>query len=323
MNIFLVPGILKNIRRSVIDGVNLPEIKAEDLALLERLKEKYGATPIRLWGVKESLRGIWKHAREGDYMLFYNNKKFVRIGRVVLTYPFSMEEPDQMRIGNELAESVWGKDVDGKTWPFLFFLADVKEIDVDLNKFNKMTGYKTIGVAGFMKVSDAKLKELEQRYDGLKNFVTQLIEVTPPPSPPPPLSKHEELVTMIQELGELIGYKPEKKWRREGYEFDVVWFKPPREGPKCVFEVHLKGNLAQALSTLKHAWDRWESQIFLVSSKESLDEAKDKFLGGTFHEIKDVITLVNISEVEDFCRFKGKFEWLERKFGLTVGVVFK
>jgi len=318
MNIFLVPGILKNIRRSIVEGVKLPEVMVEDVALLKLLREKYKITPIRLWGVKESLLGIWKQAREGDYMLFYNNKKFVQIGKVIFTYPFSMEEPNQVQIGNEFAESVWGKDTDGKTWPFLFFLSDVKEIDVDLYKFNKMTGYGIKGVPGFMKVRDAKLKELEQQYSGLENFMKQLIEIIPPPLPPPPPSKHEELVTMIHELGELIGYKPEKKWRREGYEFDVVWFKPPREGPKCVFEVHLKGNLAQALSTLKHAWDRWESQIFLVSSKESLDEAKDKFLGGTFHEIRDVITFVNINEVEDFCKFKGKFEWLERKFGLTV-----
>ncbi|MGC9202812.1 MAG: hypothetical protein ACP5HX_09130, partial [Thermoproteota archaeon] len=65
----------------------------------------------------------------------------------------------------------------------------------------------------------------------------------------------------------------------------------------------------------KHAHDLWESQLFLVSTEDQLKEAQNKFLG-ELHEIKDEVTLVDVKEIEEFYSFKGKYEWLERKFGL-------
>ncbi|MGQ9597222.1 MAG: hypothetical protein ACUVUS_07600 [Thermoproteota archaeon] len=94
-----------------------------------------------------------------------------------------------------------------------------------------------------------------------------------------------------------------------------MWHKPPRIGPKYVFEVHLKGSLEAALLRLKHAHDLWESRMFLVSTEDQLKEAGLKFLG-ELHEIKDEVTLLNIKDVEEFYKFKGRFEWLERRFGL-------
>jgi hypothetical protein len=73
--------------------------------------------------------------------------------------------------------------------------------------------------------------------------------------------------------------------------------------------------LEAALLRLKHAYDIWESQIFLVSTEDGLEEAESKFLG-ELHELKDKVTLLNIENVEEFYKFKGKFEWIERKFGL-------
>jgi len=95
----------------------------------------------------------------------------------------------------------------------------------------------------------------------------------------------------------------------------VVWHKPPRVGPKYVFEVHIKGSLEESLLRLKHAYDLWGSQIFLVSTEDQLKKARSKFLG-ELHELKDKATLLDIKIVKEFLDFKGKYEWLERKFGL-------
>ena len=70
-------------------------------------------------------------------------------------YPFA-EEPKQVEVGSYLAESVWGKDVDGRTWPYLLFLEDVREIDISLSKLNEWTGYKLRAVVGFMKVHEKR-----------------------------------------------------------------------------------------------------------------------------------------------------------------------
>jgi len=309
MKVFLAPGLFKNIKRSIADGVNVNELNIKDSSLKERILKFYGAGPIKLWALKESLRDRWTSIDNEDYILFYHAGKFIYAARVSFKYPFT-EESKQVEAGSYLAESIWGRDVDGKTWPYLFFLEDVREIDLPLPKLNELTGYNLKAVAGFMKIRKEKAQSIIE--------YLQQIYLKPPvkPSPKPlELLQHDQIVDAIYALGELIGYKPEKRWRHERYEFDVVWHKPPRIGPKYVFEVHVRGSLEAALLRLKHAYDLWESQIFLVSTEDQLKEAQSKFLG-ELHELKDKVTLLNIKNIKEFYDFKGKFEWLERKFGL-------
>jgi len=309
MNVFLAPGLFKNIKRSIIDGVNVNELDVRDSSLKEKLLKHYDVGIVKLWALKETLHPRWDTINNGDYVLFYHAGKLIYVGKVCFKYPF-MDEPGQVEVGSYLAESVWGRDVDGKTWPYLFFLEDVREIDLTLSKLNELAGYNLNTIAGFMRIREVKaLKVIEY---------LQQIYVKPPLKPKPmpsPLVDHERIVDVIYALGELIGYKPGKGWRHEGYEFDVVWHKPPRIGPKYVFEVHIKGSLEAALLRLKHAYDLWESQIFLVSTEDQLKEAQSKFLG-ELHELKDKVTLLDVKNVKEFYDFKGKFEWLERKFGL-------
>ncbi len=52
--------------------------------------------------------------------------------------------------------------------------------------------------------------------------------------------------------------------------------------------------------------------IFLFQRKTSL---RFKFLGG-LHELKDKVTLLDIKDIGEFYEFKGRFKWLERRFGL-------
>ncbi len=309
MKVFLASGFFKNIKRSVMDGVKADELEVRDHLLKEKILKYYGDGPIKLWALKEPLHDRWASIDEEDYVLFYHAGKFIYVGRVSFKYPFA-EENKQIKAGGYLAESVWGRDVNGETWPLLFFLKDVREIDLPLSKLNELAGYNLTSVRGFMKMQEKKgqnvIEYLQQVY--LKPPVK-------PPAKPLELIQHDEIVDAIYALGELIGYKPERKWRHKRYEFDVVWHKPPRIGPKYVFEVHVKGSLEKALLRLKHAYDLWESQIFLVSTEDQLEEAQSKFLG-ELHELKDKVTLLNIKDVEEFYGFKGKFEWLERKFGL-------
>lgn len=313
MNIFLAPGILKNIRRSIIDGVPASELGNldADRSLADAVVKHYKKAPLRLWAVKKTLINSWRKCENGDLILFYNKGKFLFMGNVAFKYPFA-EDAKQVEIGTKIAEDIWEKDVKGETWPYLMFLTDVKEIpDLSINKFKELTGYKFRGINGFMRMS----KKSQPLVDYLQG-VGPKPEITPVEKRIPK-TKHEQIIELIYELGEVIGYDPKKKWHHQRYEFDVVWFKPPREGPKYVFEVHLRGSLPKALSTLKHAWDLWESNVFLVSDEKSLKEAEDKFLSGAFHEMREKLTLVKLDEVEEFYKFKGKFEWLERRFGLT------
>lgn len=309
MKVFLAPGLFRNIKKSIIEGVKIEELNIKDHLLKDKILKLYGSDPIKLWALKETLRDRWVSINEEDYVLFYHAGKLIYAGTVYFKYPF-VEEDKQLEAGSYFAESVWGKDVDGKTWPYLLFLKNVVKIDLHLPQLNEITGYNLKSVMGFIKVQEEKGKKVIE-------YLKQ-IYIKPPEKSPietKELLQHDDIVDVIYALGELIGYKPERKMRHEGYEFDVVWNKPPRIGPKYVFEVHMKGSLEAALLRLKHAYDLWESQIFLVSTEESLKEAQSKFLG-ELHELKDKVILLDVKNVKEFYDFKGKFEWLERKFGL-------
>ena len=301
--VFLAPGLLQHIKRSVIDGVELQELDIQDQTLLDLVRAEYRDSKIKLWAVKDTLVGYWKRCQPGDLLLLYNGGIFQYSGEVAFRYP-TAEDPFQLQVASRLAETVWGKDVDGRTWPYLIFLRNVREVFIPLQKFNEATGYKFKAVAGFT---------LAKRVE--KKDILELLRAPRPRAVAPLEREHDRIVGMIYDLGMLIGYQSEKRWRHEGYEFDVAWFRKPRVGPRCVFEVQLRGSVEAALTKLKHAHDLWESTPFLISTPEQI-ERLGKYLEGAFHELKDVLVPVRVDEIEKFYEFKGKFEWLERKFGL-------
>jgi hypothetical protein len=82
--------------------------------------------------------------------------------------------------------------------------------------------------------------------------------------------------------------------------------------------------LGDTLLRLKHAYDRWRSQLFLVSTEDQLNEAKTKYLVGALHELAETgaLTLLKIDEIKEFYNFKSQYEWLERRFGLRPSKIF-
>ncbi|MEM2794181.1 MAG: hypothetical protein QW511_05955 [Candidatus Methanomethylicia archaeon] len=120
MKVFLAPGLFKNIKRSIADGVNVNELNIKDSSLKERILKFYGAGPIKLWALKESLRDRWTSIDNEDYILFYHAGKFIYAARVSFKYPFT-EESKQVEAGSYLAESIWGRDVDGKNMALPLF----------------------------------------------------------------------------------------------------------------------------------------------------------------------------------------------------------
>ncbi|MEM5867596.1 MAG: hypothetical protein QXG39_06720 [Candidatus Aenigmatarchaeota archaeon] len=320
VRVFLAPGLLAHIRKSIIEGVQHEELAVKNSSLKELIQHHYASGRVTLWGIKDALRGLWERARPEDYLLFYHAGGFPYAGKISFLYPFK-ETAEQVEEAAKIAEKVWGKDPrDGKTWSYLIFVNDVREVNIPLEKFNELTGYKFEAKPGKAVIRSIKVRE--DRAEKLLTFLNTIYQTQtkPPTITPTPPDLHEQIVQKIYELGEIIGYTPEKKWRKEGYEYDVVWHKPPREGPKCVFEVHIKGNLGDALLRLKHAHDRWESQLFLISTEDQLNEAKTKYLVGALHELAETgaLTLLKIDDLKEFHNFKSRYEWLEKRLGLRL-----
>lgn len=132
-------------------------------------------------------------------------------------------------------------------------------------------------------------------------------EVVAPPT-------HSELIEMLVKLAEMFGKCAEREYRAGPYRYDVVWKRVKIGNPTKVFEIHYKGVLDSALAKLKHAYDIWSADLFLVVVQhEDKDRAK-LLLSGSFHEIENVTTIIQPEEIKEMYDYKRKFIELEKKF---------
>lgn len=93
---------------------------------------------------------------------------------------------------------------------------------------------------------------------------------------------------------------------------DVVWKTIPTGNPRWVFEVQLAGNFYEALTKLKHAWDKWNSKPFLVTTEEYQDRA-NQLLEGSFHEMKDDARVVHWKKIMKLYELIKAEQELKRK----------
>jgi predicted RNA-binding protein len=140
-------------------------------------------------------------------------------------------------------------------------------------------------------------------------------EPTKVPTIPPSqaLKTHSELISMLVELGEMFGKCAEREYLSGPYRYDAVWKRVKVGNPTKVFEVHDKGVLDSALAKLKHAYDIWSADLFLVVTRHEDKERAKVLLAGSFHEIGEVTTLIQPEEIKEMYEYKKKFIELEKK----------
>lgn len=126
-------------------------------------------------------------------------------------------------------------------------------------------------------------------------------------------SIHSELITMLADLAEMFGKYAEREYLAGPYRYDTVWKRVKAGNPTKVFEVHDKGVLDSALAKLKHAYDIWSADLFLVVTKHEDKERARLLLAGSFHEIEEVTTLIQPDEIKVMYEYKKKFIELEKR----------
>lgn len=182
--------------------------------------------------------------------------------------------------------------------------------EMDSTKFNN--NFELLGIS--RKISEEIKSKL-----GYASSTTEFQSTTqqpkreiPYPEPEEKEITHKKLEEILVKLGEIEGKHPERKYRHEGFEYDVIWRRIERGNPTHVFEIQLKGNLYEALTRLKHAYDIWNSNPFLVLTEEDEEKAK-RILAGSFHEISKKLTIIKVEELLEFYDFKEHFKELEKR----------
>lgn len=154
-------------RDTIKNKRTLGEIKAflsEDQ--IKDLRDIYKGRDFAVWGAKPGEGNIstWYSMKLGDYVLIYRNKRIILIGEVAY------------KVRNEkLAEFFWGRDKDGKTWEYIYFIINEELLDFPMRRLNKFIDY-SLGYLprGFGGIAEEKLKKIGERYGDIYDLVVSL-----------------------------------------------------------------------------------------------------------------------------------------------------
>ncbi len=126
---------------------------------------------------------------------------------------------------------------------------------------------------------------------------------------------HNDVINDIAEIGQIQGFISDREYLLETTRLDVVWRRVERSVPTYVFEVQVEGDIYHAMSKLKHAFDLWNSHIFLVASNKERGKYQE-LLAGTFHEVADKMQFIEISLVKELLGKKRDYKNMEEALGI-------
>lgn len=133
----------------------------------------------------------------------------------------------------------------------------------------------------------------------------------------PPISRtlHDEIKEILYEIGQMEGRVSEKEYRINGERIDVAWKRIVTGAPYAVFEVQIGGNFYEALAKLKHAWDKWSSRPFLVTTDQYKERALE-WIRGSFHEIEREMKIVDCDKVKELYEAVKKARDIKAELGM-------
>jgi predicted RNA-binding protein len=269
-----------------------------------------------IWGLIPKFKGIWRYLEKGDRLLFYATSPvtgMIGFGRVEakfrqdkplwpeelqqgqVLYPFRFE----FRSDYVLAPEVWKE----------------RRIKVSL----PVGSYSAINFLGDQDIIDDFYKAAAENWHVEYHPPEEKKEIYKPVEERPAEKAreldHDTVKNMIFEIGRIHRYIIEKEYEMDGERLDVVWRRLEKSVPTYVFEIQVGGDVYHALAKLKHAYDLWNSNIFLIVD-ERYRMKVDELLSGTFHEIRNVINVASPNRIERIHSLQLEDEKLRREIGL-------
>jgi hypothetical protein len=116
---------------------------------------------------------------------------------------------------------------------------------------------------------------------------------------------HRSIVDMIKEIGEILGFrvKTEENTPDQVHRLDITWRDHPAHSPLKVWEVQTSGNVVLALARLRHAFDIWHPELYLVVADARTRERAENIvrpqIKGAFAEIEKFLTILGADEIVD------------------------
>jgi len=276
----------------------------------------------QVWGVQDKWYSQWKALGKGDIIFFYISKikKVIGVGEIgnkfIQREPLWPDEIEENRVKYPLRFEF--------TIKYLLNEKDWTANGIDINYYiNKNLGKGAfadllrggINFIRYIEIIDFLYEEFERKLNYTIQPEKYRIEFKEEKEPKKD-NLHNYLKDLIYKIGTMNKLISQKEYSVDNMILDVVWRRIERGSPTYVFEIQVGGDIYHAISKLKHAFDLWNSNIFLIiSSNEDVNKAQ-RLLSGTFHEIKDKVKIISSENIKIL--FEKKISWIEfeKKLGI-------
>ncbi|MFQ5753335.1 MAG: hypothetical protein ACE5HI_15195 [bacterium] len=166
-NIFLAPASGENINKTIMASVGLKTFQhlltEEEIKALQT--RSHDTSRLHCWAMTENRRSVFGSMSEGDVVLFS-----IRASGKFEYYGVVSCKLENEKLGNFLWEVV-----PSEPWSLIYFLEDVKHIDIDKARLVVELGYKSnYAVPGIIKVNRMNLEIIMNRYGSLENFIESM-----------------------------------------------------------------------------------------------------------------------------------------------------
>jgi predicted RNA-binding protein len=269
-----------------------------------------------IWGLKETQRQLWERINENDLLLFYATQPVSGIiGHGIVRTKFKQSRP------------LWPQEINERRviWP-LRFEFDVVSLQVpDKWLSTKVTSKLLNPRSGFQMLSSKVGRELVNSL-GTSEYIVQrtsassIAETSSLLAPSQEkiakgITSHNLVKKALVQIGRLQSFIAEEEYPFDIGKLDVVWRRVELSVPTYVFEVNVGGDVYHALGKLKHAFDLWNSHIFIVAS-EADQKKVDQLVSGTFHEIGPRLKFIELAQVDELYERKKAYRDFERGLGI-------
>jgi hypothetical protein len=269
------------------------------------------------WGLKQTQRHLWAELSENDLLFFYATQPVIGvIGYGIVKTKFTQDKP------------LWPQEIrEGRViWPL--------RLELDIEKCLPDTEWTASRISsedlkrrtrsGFQRLNEDMGKWLISQIQSL-----HLVEYVQKPSEDIGVKvaedgalyvpSHDDVKLKLVEIGKIQGFLADAEYPiqigSQTSRLDAVWRKLAYSVPTYVFEVQVGGDVQHALGKLKHAFDLWNSHIYIVAPES--DHGKvDNLLSGTFHEIDNRLNFIELGRVEELYTRKRSYFELEKELGI-------
>lgn len=323
------------------------------------LNRFYHGKDFAIWGATPGSGNVstWTRMEKGDYVIFYQQGKFILIGEVA------------SKLHNkEIAKYFWGTDRSGETWEYVYFIINEREINIPLERFNSYLKYKSnYTPQGFASIESERQKETEKTYGDFYSLALKLNEgntdeiqtinrviagqeiIVPKETGVREPSVHDEIQWKLIKLGKAAGNdvwvpKSDQGKIYDGFSFkDFVLrqFEPGLDIPKpvenidCVwrfgfqitsaFEIEHSTSIYSGilrLSDLRTVAPNSNYPLFIVAPREKrplvFEQIRRPTFSNPYLKLKEAIRFLSYDKVRDLDE-----RFTDRSYGLTTEMVLR